>query len=178
MCTRRLVAGIGARSSRPLFSEIVERPSIHDFAGGDPAFLALAAACHEHCLQDPELNHPFSHDLDPDHVEHLAAYWAEVFGGPPRYTEALGGHSAMLGVHAGQGGGEDLGRRFAACFLQAADDAALPQDAALRDALRAYIEWAVAEVVACAPRGTEVAANLPTPRWSWDGLIPPGPKGD
>jgi hemoglobin len=170
---------VGARAlishtRNALPSTIVERPSIHEFAGGDRAFLALAAACHARCLEDPELNHPFSHDLDPDHVEHLAAYWAEVFGGPLRYTQALGGHSGMLGTHAGQGGGEDLGRRFAACFLQAADDAALPADRALRDALRAYIEWAVAEVVAIAPRGTTVAANLPMPRWSWDGLVPTG----
>ena len=36
------------------------RPSIYESAGGEKAFLALAAACHERCLQDPELNHPFT----------------------------------------------------------------------------------------------------------------------
>ena len=60
----------------------VDRPSMFKFAGGDRAFLALAAAHHERCLQDSELNHPFSHGVNPEHVERLAYYWAEVFGGP------------------------------------------------------------------------------------------------
>ena len=66
----------------------VMRPTLYEFAGGDDAFLALAAAHHVRCLADPELNHPFSHaDLNPEHVQRLAAYWAEVLGGPPRYSE-------------------------------------------------------------------------------------------
>ena len=45
------------------------RPSMFEFAGGEPAFLALATAHHERCLQDPVLNHPFSHPGHPQHVE-------------------------------------------------------------------------------------------------------------
>ena len=49
------------------------RPTLYEFAGGEPAFLALAAAHHARCLADPELNHPFSHaDLNPAHVQRLA----------------------------------------------------------------------------------------------------------
>jgi hypothetical protein len=44
--------------------------------------LALAAAHHRRCLEDPVLNHPFSHPGNPQHVQRLADYWAEVFGGP------------------------------------------------------------------------------------------------
>ncbi len=63
------------------------RPNLYEFAGGEPAFLALAAAHHARCLADPELNHPFSHPgQHPQHVERLAAYWAEVMGGPPLYS--------------------------------------------------------------------------------------------
>ena len=144
------------------------RPSIYESAGGEKAFLALAAACHERCLQDPELNHPFSHSR-PDHVERLAKYWAEVFGGPPHYSQSYGGHSLMIGIHAGQGGEDDLGRRFLECFVQAADDAGLPDDPALRAALRAYMEQAVGEVISYSPQGTAVPADLPFPRWSWGG---------
>src|SRR5438876_1305843 len=104
------------------------RSSMFEFAGGDPAFVALATAHHRRCLEDPVLSHPFSHPGNPDHVARLADYWAEVFGGPPRYSEALGGHSAMLGIHAGEGADEDLGARFLTCFVQAADDAGLPDD--------------------------------------------------
>ena len=145
---------------------------MYEFGGGAPAFLALAAAFHERCLADPELNHPFSH-AGPRHVENLAAYFAEVFGGPARYTESLGGHSGMLGIHAGQGAGEDLGSRFAACFMQAVDDAELPDEPGFRAALRAYIEWATAEVVSLSPAGSRVPDALALPHWSWDGLENP-----
>src|ERR1700682_2375538 len=145
------------------------RPSMFEFAGGDPAFLELAPAHHERCLQDPELNHPFSHGVNPQHLERLAAYWAEVFGGPARYSESHGGHSTMLEVHAGQGAGEDFGSRFVACFMQAADDAGLPDDPDFRAGLRAYMEWATREVVSYAPPGAHVPAGLRVPRWSWNG---------
>lgn len=147
------------------------RPTIYEFAGGEPAFLALAAAHHERCLADPELNHPFSHGLHADHVQRLAAYWAEVFGGPARYTQTWGGHSAMMAIHAGQGMGEDLGARFVACFVQAAGDAGLPPDPGFRAVLRSYMEWAVRDVLAFSPHGADVPAGLPVPRWSWDGLV-------
>src|SRR2546428_8817677 len=127
-----------------------------EFAGGGPAFLTLAAAHHRRCLEDPLLNHAFSHHGRPDHVDRLAAYWAEVFGGPARYSETYSGHSAMLGVHAGQGAGTEFGERFAACFLQAADDAGLPDDPDFRASLRSYIEWAAREVVSYAPPDAEV----------------------
>lgn len=145
------------------------RPSIYEFAGGDDAFLALAAAHHERCLQDPELNHPFSHGVNPAHIEHLAFYWAEVFGGPARYSESHGGHSAMLEIHARQGTGDDWGQRFVACFMQAVDDAGLPEDPDFRTALRAYMERAVDEVVSYAPAEAQVPKDLPVPRWSWSG---------
>jgi hemoglobin len=147
------------------------RPSIFELAGGESAFMALAAAHHERCLQDPQLNHPFSHPGQPDHVARLASYWAEVFGGPPVYTESFGGHPAMLDVHAGQGAESDLGDRFVACFVQAADDAGLPEDPELRLSLRAYMEWAVRDVLAYSPKGSTVPSDAAVPRWSWEGLV-------
>jgi len=146
------------------------RPSIYEAAGRDEAFLALAAATHERCLMDPELNHPFSHHVSPGHTEHLAYYWAEVLGGPPRYSGTLGGHSGMLGIHAGEGAPDDLGDRFEACFVQAMDDAELPDDPELRAALHAYMHWATREVNSYSPPGTRVEPDLPMPGWSWDGL--------
>lgn len=154
------------------------RPTLFEFAGGEPAFLALATAHHARCLRDPELNHPFSHpDGHPDHVARLAAYWAEVLGGPPRYSEACGDHSAVLLLHAGNGGMGDMGRRFVACFVLAADDAGLPDDAEFRAALRAYMEWAVGDVLAYSPKESTVPAGMAMPRWSWDGLQARPPTG-
>ncbi len=147
------------------------RPSLYEFAGGDPAFRALAAAHHARCLADPELNHPFSHPgQHPQHVERLAAYWAEVMGGPPSYSKSCGDHSTVLEIHSGNGDMSDLGRRFVGCFLSAADDAGLPEDPEFRAALRAYMEWAVAEVLVYGPPGTPVRPGLPMPHWTWEGL--------
>lgn len=149
------------------------RPSLYEFAGGAPAFLALARAHHARCLADPELNHPFSHlGQHPEHVERLAAYWAEVLGGPPAYSASLGSQSSLQRMHAGNGEMHDLGRRFVACFVQAMDDAGLPADREFRAALRAYMEWAVADVLVYSPVGSRVPEKLRVPRWSWDGLQP------
>jgi len=147
------------------------RPTLYDFAGGNPAFLALATAHHERCLADPELNHPFSHPgQHPKHVERLAWYWAEVMGGPPRFSTECTDQSAMLKLHAGNGDITDLGRRFVDCFVHAADDAELPADPEFRAALKSYMEWAVSEVLAYPGPADEVPADLAVPRWSWNGL--------
>lgn len=149
------------------------RPTLFEFAGGEPAFLALAQAHHVRCLADPELNHPFSHDdLNPHHVERLGAYWAEVMGGPPVYSRDYSDHGTMLQMHAGNGDMSDLGRRFLDCFLHAADDVGLPDDPEFRAALRAYMVWAVEEVLSYANRD-DVPYGAAMPRWSWDGLQTP-----
>jgi len=145
------------------------RPTLFAYAGGQPAFLALATAHHARCLADPELNHPFSHPgQNPQHVERLAAYWAEVTGGPTTFSDSMSDQGAMLHLHSGNGDMSDLGRRFVECFVASADDAGLPADPEFRAALRAYMEWAVDDVLS---HGDDLAATpAPMPHWSWDGL--------
>jgi hemoglobin len=147
------------------------RPSLYEYAGGDAAFLALARAHHARCLADPELNHPFSHpEQHPQHVERLAAYWAEVLGGPPAYSDACAGEQAgVLRMHANHGDMSDLGERFARCFSAAMDDAGLPDDPEFRAAMNAYMRWAVDDVLVYSPRDAAVPAEAPIPRWGWDG---------
>jgi len=146
------------------------RPTLFEHAGGEAAFLALARAHHARCLADPVLNHPFSHDdQHPQHVERLAAYWAEVMGGPPTYSQACGDESGVLRMHAGNGDMSDLGARFLDCFVQAMDDAGLPDDPALRAAMSAYMQWAVDNVLSY-PEQDAVASGIAMPRWDWDGL--------
>jgi hemoglobin len=147
------------------------RPTLYEFAGGEAAFLALAQAHHARCLADPELNHPFSHeDQHPQHVERLAAYWAEVLGGPPAFSSSCGDQSSVLDMHSGNGPIDDLGERFLVCFVAAMDDAGLPADPEFREAMRAYMRWAVDNVLAYSPVGSVVPAGVPMPRWGWDGL--------
>ena len=150
------------------------RGTLFEFAGGAPAFVALAAAHHARCLADPELNHPFSHpDQNPEHIQRLGAYWAEVMGGPPTYSQSCGDQSSLLRMHAGNGDMTDLGRRFVDCFVLAADDAGLPADPEFRAALRSYMEWAVADVLVYSPVDAAVPTGVAMPHWSWDGLHGP-----
>jgi hemoglobin len=153
----------------------VPRPSLYEHAGGLEAFRALAAAHHQRCLDDPVLNHPFSHPGRPDHVERLARYWAEVLGGPATYTRRYGDDAAVLEIHARTQAEDDMGQRFLECFVRAADDAGLPSDPEFRAALRAYMTWAVSEVMAVAPGDAVVPPARPLPRWSWEGLQPDQP---
>jgi hemoglobin len=147
------------------------RPSLFEFAGGEPAFHALATAHHRLCLEDPELNHPFSHPgQHPQHVERLAAYWAEVLGGPPSYSQSCGAQSGVLRMHAGNGDMSDLGERFVRCFDQAADEAGLPADPDFRAALHAYMTWAVDDVLVYSPQDALVPDGAAMPRWGWGGL--------
>jgi hemoglobin len=149
---------------------MTDRPSIYEYAGGAPAFLALASALNARCLADPVLNHPFSHGGHPEHLERLAGYLGEVFGGPATYS-SLGGHSAMLSIHANMGADDDLATRFVVCFDQAADDAELPGDPVLRRVLHEYMTWATSEVHEYSPRESTVPSDLAMPRWSWDGPL-------
>ena len=147
------------------------RPSVYDYAGGADAWLRLARAHHQRCLADAVLNHPFSHPgQHPQHVERLAAYWAEVFGGPPVYSETCGNQTALIAMHSGNGDLGDLPQRFVECFVQAADDASLPGDAEFRQVLRDYMEWAVGAFTSHPDDPAEVPIGLTVPHWSWDGL--------
>src|SRR4029079_19275139 len=121
------------------------------------------------CLADPVLEHPFSHTTNPDHVRRLAAYWAEVLGGPADYS-AVASQRSLLRIHGSNGAEDELGARFLDCFVAALDDADIPADLTLRTALHDYMAWAVGEFMAYAPYGTRVPADVVVPHWSWDGL--------
>jgi hemoglobin len=146
-------------------------PTLYEYAGGAPAFLALATAHHARCLADPELNHPFSHPgQHPQHVQRLAAYWGEVLGGPPAYSTECADQSHILYLHSGNGMLDDLGRRFVDCFVGAMDDAELPADPRFRAAMRGYMEWAVADILHYSPHDAKTPTDAAMPHWSWSGL--------
>ncbi|QXC59531.1 hypothetical protein KSP35_14175 [Aquihabitans sp. G128] len=146
------------------------RPTIYDAAGGATAFLRLAAAHHARCLADPVLEHPFSHGTRPDHVERLAAYWAEVFGGPSTFSDELSDQGALVQIHAHTDAEAAMGTNFLTCFLAALDDADIPGDRQLRTALADYMAWAVAQMMSYAPKGAPLPSAPAVPRWTWHGL--------
>lgn len=146
--------------------------SLYEAAGESAAMLRLAAAWHRRCLQDPVVSHAFSHPgLHPQHVERLGSYWGEALGGPASYTAAIGGHSHVLRLHAGNGEHGDMDRRGVRCFEAALDDASIPADPRLRRALTEWFGWMTAAMAAHPRSPDDVPDNQPLPVWSWEGPV-------
>jgi hemoglobin len=82
----------------------------------------------------------------------------------------MGDQSSLLVMHSGNGDMTDLGRRFVTCFVEAMDDAGLPDDPDFRAAMTAYMRWAVDDVLVYSPVEAQVPRGVAIPHWSWDGL--------
>jgi hemoglobin len=149
--------------------------SVYDAMGGADAVLRLAHAWHERVLADPVVSHAFSHGYRDDHTERLAAYWGEQLGGPPTFTEGLGGdHSTVLRIHSGNGEHHEMDRRAEICFAEALDDAAIPPTPELRRTLGSWFHWGIGLMDSHPATPDDVPEGLPLPRWSWEGPVVSG----
>jgi hemoglobin len=145
--------------------------TVFEAAGGHDGLRRLAEAWHHRVMADEIVSHAFSHGFHPQHVERLAAYWAEALGGPRTYSELYGDETSVVRMHSGNGPHEEMDRRAIACFDQALADVGLAGDAALRQVLHDYFAWAATTTMARYHRSAdEVPSGLTIPRWSWDGL--------
>ncbi len=121
-------------------------------------------------MADEVVSHAFSHGFHPQHVERLAAYWAEALGGPKMYSESYGDETAVVRIHSGNGVHEEMDRRAIACFDQALSDVRL-DDSVLRQVLHDYFAWATTTTMARYHHSAdEVPDGLTIPSWSWGGL--------
>lgn len=144
------------------------RETLLEHAGGEDALRRTVDLFYGRVLADPLLQPLFGAGL-PTHVDHLTAFLAEVFGGPARYTEQLGGFPALLEAHQHKQIAEPQRQRFVALFLQAADDSGLPSDAPFRTALRDYLEFGTQVAVQNSHAATaeELHECQEVPRWDW-----------
>lgn len=147
-------------------------PSLIEWAGGPPAITRLINALYDRVEHDDLLSPFFPGGVSQEHREHVSMWWIEVFGGPPEYTERLGGYEAMLAHHRGLGITGEQRLRFATTMSQAADDADLPADPEFRAALVGYLEWGTRLAVANSQPDAEPFPHAPVPRWGW-GVAPP-----
>lgn len=146
--------------------------SVYEAAGGRQAFLDLARAWHRRCLQDEVVSHAFSHPgQHPQHVERLAAYWAEALGGPPDYSDAMGDHSHVVRLHSGNGEHQEMDERAQVCFALALDDVGLQENEQLRTTLEDYFGWATSLMATHPDSADDVPDGLTLPRWSWRGPV-------
>ncbi len=136
--------------------------SLYDDIGGGEVVLALAHHWHSRVLADPVVSHAFRDDVRADHTERLAAYWAEVLGGPPTYTGAgLGDESHVVRIHSGNGEHDEMDRRAVQAFAEALVDAGVPD--ALHDRLVAWFDEANQVVNHRYPTVDDVPDGLPMP---------------
>jgi hemoglobin len=146
-------------------------PTLYEWAGGMVAFERLTAAFYTRVREDELLAPLFAH-MPGDHPHNVATWLAEVFGGPPAYTEEHGGYPHMLSKHIGLQIREEQRARWAQLISLAADDAGLPSDPEFRSAFVAYIEWGTRIALSNSQPGTTPPPKAPVPRWGW-GVAPP-----
>src|SRR5215469_6744660 len=115
--------------------------TVFEAAGGSDGLQRLAAAWHRRVMADEVVSHAFSHGFHPQHVERLAAYWAEALGGPSTYSECYGDETTVVKMHSGNGEHDEMDRRAIVCFDQALADVGLARDAVLRQVLHDYFTW-------------------------------------
>lgn len=145
--------------------------TVFDAAGGMDGMRRLAEAWHRRVLADEVVAHAFSHGFHPEHVERLAAYWAESLGGPSTYSSCYGDETSVVKIHSGNGEHDEMDRRAIACFDDALADVGLTNNARLRKVLHDYFAWATTTTMARYHRSADdVPEGLTIPRWSWDGL--------
>jgi hemoglobin len=145
--------------------------TLYQHAGGDAALHRLEDSFYSKVLADPVLQ-PLFGKGQPHHVEHLTWFTAESFGGPDRFTRKLG-FDHLINVHRGLEITDEQRERFVALYLEAVDEAGLPDDGPFREAVRSHIEFG-ARVAQQNSRATTDAELYPldhVPLWEWDGDV-------
>jgi len=145
--------------------------TFYDEIGGIDVLRDLSRAFYDRVLNDELLADLFA-DFTPTHVDHVAVWLAEVFGGPAEFTEHLGGHQALLHSHLGLGIRDEHRQRWVELMAGAVDEI-LPDRPEVRAGLMRYFEWgtAIAQDVSRQPVGTDLGDPGPTPRWGHAGLL-------
>lgn len=146
--------------------------TLYEWAGGQEALARLIDAFYDRVEGDELLAPVFGGPIGEEHRRRVVAWWCEVFGGPRRYSEELGGYERMLSKHRGLGISAEQRFRFVSLMSLAADDARLPDDPEFRSALLAYLEWGTRLAMHNSQPGAEPIEHAPVPRWGW-GEAPP-----
>ena len=141
-------------------------PTLYEWLGGIDALNRLTTRFYEHVNQDELLKPVFAH-MGPDHPGHVAAFLAEVLGGPAAYSEQHGGHPHMIQQHLNRHLTQDKRRRWVELLLATADELGLPEDPEFRSALVGYLEWGSRLAVINSQPGTTVDQHAPMPKWGW-----------
>jgi len=100
----------------------------------------LTERFYERVKGDTLLAPVFAH-MSSEHPAHVAAFLAEVLGGPTAYSERHGGHPHMIRQHLNRHLSQAQRRAWVALLLDTADELGMPDDPEFRSALVGYLEW-------------------------------------
>lgn len=130
------------------------------------AFERLTTEFYRRVAAEPLLAPLFAH-MDASHPRLVAAFIAEVFGGPARYSEERGGHHAMIVQHLGKHLTEAQRTRWMALLLECADTVGLPDDPEFRSAFVGYLEWGTRLALINSRLDTLPEIDSAMPAWDW-----------
>jgi len=142
--------------------------TIYDRLGGDAGLRELVGVFYSSIFEDPVLQPVFGSPV-ATHVDHLTAFFGEVFGGPARYSAELGGFASIVAVHRGLRITEDQRQRFIELFTAAFEQVGHGGDQELRGAVLSCIEFGteVAKVNSNARSDAELHPQREMPQWHW-----------
>ncbi|MBL7489963.1 group II truncated hemoglobin [Frankia sp. AgB1.9] len=141
--------------------------SLYEHAGGDEGLHRLEELFYAKALADPVLRTLFTERV-PNHVDHLTWFTAESFGGPDRFTRQLG-FQYLIDVHRGLKISDEQRERFVTAYLEALDEAGMPDDAPFRQAFREHVEFGahVAQQNSHAVTDADLHPIREVPAWNW-----------
>ncbi|WP_214415536.1 group II truncated hemoglobin [Sphaerisporangium fuscum] len=149
--------------------------SLYAHAGGDEGLHRLEELFYAKLLADPTLKALFP-EAKAHHVKHLTWFTAESFGGPDRFSRNLG-FDYIIQAHRNLLITEEQRRRFVELYMEAFDEAGLPDDAPFREAVREHVEFGsrVALQNSVAETDADLHPLRHVPRWTWAGDDSPEP---
>jgi hemoglobin len=141
-------------------------PSLYQWVGGIDALNRLTTRFYERVRDDAILAPIFAH-MSNEHPQHVAAFLAEVLGGPAEYSSHHGGHPHMIRQHLNRHLAQEQRRAWVALLLDTADELHMPDDPEFRSALVGYLEWGSRLAVINSQPGAEADEHAPMPKWGW-----------
>ncbi len=145
--------------------------TVFEAAGGADAFLQLTRKFYTQVAADPVLA-PVFKDMTDTHVEGVALWLGEVFGGPKRYSEERGGYPHMMARHVNRALTEEQRARWAELMVATAQEV-LPANDKVQARFRSYIVWGSKIALQNSQPGYAPPAESDIPDWGWGKHGPP-----
>lgn len=141
-------------------------PSLYAWLGGIDALERLTTRFYQRVPDNATLAPIFAH-MGADHPAHVAAFLAEVLGGPAEYSAKHGGHPEMIRHHLQRHLTQTQRKEWMTLLLDTADEIGLPDDPEFRSAIVGYLEWGTRLAVINSQPGATVDEHAPMPAWGW-----------